>query len=78
MKQLLSVPTVLSAKLCGRRPALACVPLPAGLNFRDSEALTAAVAAIQPDTVIHLAAQSFVPASPENPRRTFDINFMAP
>ncbi|MHB1581815.1 MAG: GDP-mannose 4,6-dehydratase [Acidithiobacillus sp.] len=55
--------------------ALPCVPLPDGLDLRDRAALTAAVAAIQPDTVLHLAAQSFVPASFENPRETFDINF---
>ena len=54
---------------------LPCVPLPAGLDLRDRAALNAAIAEIQPDTVIHLAAQSFVPASFENPRETFDINF---
>ncbi len=54
--------------------ALPCIPLPDGLDLRDRAALTAAVAAIQPDTVLHLAAQSFVPASFENPRETFDIN----
>ncbi|MDD5376264.1 GDP-mannose 4,6-dehydratase [Acidithiobacillus sp.] len=53
--------------------ALPGVPLPAGLDLRA--ALDAAIAKIQPDTVIHLAAQSFVPASFENPRETFDINF---
>ncbi len=54
--------------------ALPCVPLPDGLDLRDPAALTAAVASIQPDAVLHLAAQSFVPASFENPRETFDIN----
>ncbi|MHB8225585.1 GDP-mannose 4,6-dehydratase [Acidithiobacillus sp.] len=54
--------------------ALPCVPLPDGLDLRDRAALTAAVIAIQPDTVLHLAAQSFVPAAFENPRETFDIN----
>jgi GDP-4-dehydro-6-deoxy-D-mannose reductase len=54
--------------------ALPCVPLPDGLDLRDRAALTAAVTAIQPDTVLHLAAQSFVPASFENPHETFDIN----
>ena len=47
--------------------ALPCVPLPDGLDLRDRAALTAAVIAIQPDTVLHLAAQSFVPAAFENP-----------
>ena len=55
--------------------ALPCVPLPDGLDLRDRAALDAAIAEIQPDMVIHLAAQSFVPASFENPRETFDINF---
>jgi len=54
---------------------LPSVSLPDGLDLRDCAALNAAVAEIQPDTVIHLAAQSFVPASFENPRETFDINF---
>ncbi|MHB8210571.1 MAG: GDP-mannose 4,6-dehydratase [Acidithiobacillus sp.] len=55
--------------------ALPCVPLPDGLDLRDRAALDAAIADIRPDMVIHLAAQSFVPASFENPRETFDINF---
>ena len=55
--------------------ALPCVPLPDGLDLRDRAALTAAVAAMRPDAVLHLAAQSFVPAAFENPRETFDINF---
>ena len=54
--------------------ALPCVPLPDGLDLRDRAALTAAVAAMRPDAVLHLAAQSFVPAAFENPRETFDIN----
>jgi len=54
---------------------LPCVPLPDGLDLRDRAALTAAVAAIRPDAVLHLAAQSFVPASFENPNETFEINF---
>jgi GDP-4-dehydro-6-deoxy-D-mannose reductase len=54
--------------------ALPYVPLPLGLDLRDRTALSAAVAAIRPDAVLHLAAQSFVPASFENPRETFDIN----
>ena len=55
--------------------AMPCVPLPDGLDLRDRAALTAAVAAMRPDAVLHLAAQSFVPAAFENPRETFDINF---
>ncbi len=56
------------------RAALPCIPLPDGLDLRDPAALTAAVASIQPDAVLHLAAQSFVPASFKSPRETFDIN----
>lgn len=56
--------------------ALSGVPLPKGLDLRDHAALTAVVAAIRPDAVLHLAAQSFVPAAFENPHETFDINFM--
>ena len=55
--------------------AMPCVQLPAGLDVRDRTALNTAIAEIQPDMVIHLAAQSFVPASFENPHETFDINF---
>jgi GDP-4-dehydro-6-deoxy-D-mannose reductase len=55
--------------------AFACAPLPHGVDLQDREALLHAVESIQPDAVIHLAAQSFVPAAFENPRRTFDINF---
>ncbi len=52
-----------------------CMPLPTALDLRDRAALGAAVTSIQPDRVLHLAAQSFVPAAFENPRETFDINF---
>ncbi|MCY0873078.1 MAG: GDP-mannose 4,6-dehydratase [Acidithiobacillus caldus] len=55
--------------------ALPCVPLPDGLDLRDRQALSAFVAELRPNAVIHLAAQSFVPAAFENPRETFDINF---
>ncbi|MBU2763743.1 GDP-mannose 4,6-dehydratase [Acidithiobacillus caldus] len=55
--------------------ALPCVPLPDGLDLRDRQALSVFVAELRPNAVIHLAAQSFVPAAFENPRETFDINF---
>lgn len=54
----------------------ACTPLPRGVDLQDYDALLHAVKLIQPDAVIHLAAQSFVPAAFENPRRTFEINFI--
>lgn len=53
---------------------LPCESLPESIDLRDRLALVDAVAAIRPDAVIHLAAQSFVPASFENPRETFDTN----
>jgi GDP-4-dehydro-6-deoxy-D-mannose reductase len=59
--------------------AIPCVPLalPDGesVDIRDLDAVRRAVGAIGPERVIHLAAQTFVPASFENPRATFDTNF---
>lgn len=46
------------------------------VDLCDYEAVSAAVAAIAPDTVIHLASQSFVPESFQDPRLTFEINFL--
>jgi GDP-4-dehydro-6-deoxy-D-mannose reductase len=46
------------------------------IDVRDAGAVAAAVAEMRPDTIIHLAAQSFVPASFNDPRQTFDINFL--
>jgi GDP-4-dehydro-6-deoxy-D-mannose reductase len=60
---------------CHVEAAIACTSLPRGIDLQDREALNEAVGFIQPDAVIHLAAQSFVPAAFENPRKTFDINF---
>jgi GDP-4-dehydro-6-deoxy-D-mannose reductase len=52
------------------------VPAPANLDIRDEDAVAAMVAALRPDAVLHLAAQSFVPRSFETPRETFDINMV--
>ena len=55
-----------------------CIPMSrAGheLDLRDADAVRRLVNDVQPDAVIHLAAQSFVPDSFEKPRETFDINF---
>lgn len=59
--------------------ATRCVPLTlAGkeVDLRDGHAVTDAVSRIRPDAVLHLAAQTFVPRSFENPVETFEINFL--
>ncbi len=56
-----------------------CVPLTDNGQFvdlRDVETLTRSVGSIEPDAVIHLAAQSFVPRSFADPRETYEINFL--
>ena len=50
------------------------VAAPAGWDIRDGDATHEVVSALRPDSVLHLAAQSFVPRSFENPRETFEIN----
>jgi GDP-4-dehydro-6-deoxy-D-mannose reductase len=58
---------------------LECIPLGPSdppLDIRDYPAVRAEVAAARPEQVIHLAAQSFVPASFDDPRATFEINFL--
>ncbi len=56
-----------------------CVPLeaPGGpmVDLRDYGALCEAVRRVRPERVLHLAAQSFVPASFANPAETFAVNF---
>ncbi|GAB1266016.1 GDP-mannose 4,6-dehydratase [Aurantivibrio infirmus] len=46
------------------------------VDIRDSKLVDESINQIKPDAVIHLAAQSFVPRSFENPIETFDINFI--
>jgi GDP-4-dehydro-6-deoxy-D-mannose reductase len=55
-----------------------CVPLAddGEVDLRDAERVRKAVERIVPDAVIHLAAQSFVPASFQHPRETYEINFL--
>ncbi len=45
------------------------------IDIRDARRIEQLVSDVKPDAVIHLAAQSFVPRSFENPLETFDINF---
>lgn len=55
-----------------------CIPLAddgGNVDLREADRLRRAVAHIAPDAVIHLAAQSFVPASFAHPRETYEINF---
>lgn len=47
---------------------------PQGWDIRDAAATADMVADLQPDSVLHLAAQSFVPQSFEDPRGTFEVN----
>lgn len=49
---------------------------PPGWDIRDGDATRDMVAELRPDSVLHLAAQSFVPRSFENPRETFEINVL--
>ncbi|GJN99499.1 CDP-glucose 4,6-dehydratase [Mycobacterium marinum] len=46
------------------------------VDIRESEATTAALQAVAPDVVIHLAAQSLVRESYRNPRYTYETNAM--
>ena len=46
------------------------------VDIRDRPALEAEVASIRPDHVVHLAAQSFVPRSFEDPAGTLEVNLM--
>ena len=55
-----------------------CIPfdrLGKPIDLRDADDVRMAMGEIKPDAVIHLAAQSFVPASFENPAETYEINF---
>ena len=45
------------------------------IDIGDSAALVKALRMCQPQAVLHLAAQSFVPESFDNPGKTYAINF---
>lgn len=47
---------------------------PKGWDVRDQTAVGQVVSDFRPDAVLHLAAQSFVPRSFEDPHETFSIN----
>lgn len=49
---------------------------PQAMQLRDPDSVAKACAEAQPDFVIHLAAQSFVPESFNNPRETYEVNFL--
>ncbi len=45
------------------------------VDLRDAGQVRSAIEQFRPEGVIHLAGQSFVPASFDDPRETYDINF---
>jgi len=47
---------------------------PAGWDLRNEDEVYSFVEDVKPDSVLHLAAQSFVPRSFEHPRETLEIN----
>ncbi len=46
------------------------------LELRDRKSLVTAIAETRPDCVLHLAGQSFVPASVKDPLATYEVNFL--
>lgn len=65
---------VLAAAARGEFDADVIQTPPAGWDIRDPASVSQCIGTCAPDTVLHLAAQSFVPRSFEDPRETFDIN----
>ncbi|MET0892140.1 MAG: GDP-mannose 4,6-dehydratase [Pseudoxanthomonas sp.] len=55
---------------------MALATTPAGWDIRDAAAVRRLVDEVRPTAVLHLAAQSFVPRSFEDPRETLDINLI--
>jgi GDP-4-dehydro-6-deoxy-D-mannose reductase len=45
------------------------------IDLMDKTTLERAIVETRPDCVLHLAAQSFVPSSVNDPRATYDVNF---
>lgn len=52
------------------------LPARDGFDIRDPRDAEQLIVESRPDLVLHLAAQSFIPRSFENPRETLDINVM--
>ena len=46
------------------------------VDLRDYDRIRQTIIKMVPESVIHLAAQSYVPESFRNPRSTFDVNFI--
>ena len=46
------------------------------VDLLDAQGVEVAIAAIRPDAVVHLAAQSFVPESFRDPLQTYRVNFI--
>jgi len=57
-------------------PSTCLCPTRATVDIRDKEKLKEFVKSVNPTSVIHLAAQTTVPRSFEDPYETFDINFI--
>ncbi|HGM5880554.1 TPA: GDP-mannose 4,6-dehydratase [Stenotrophomonas maltophilia] len=50
--------------------------LPRSVDLRDAASVAAAVLELKPDLVLHLAGQSFVPRSFDDPAETIEINLL--
>lgn len=62
--------------LAGGFPGMELAVTPAGWDIRDPAAVAELIEDLRPAAVLHLAAQSFVPRSFEDPRETIDINVL--
>ena len=59
-----------------KQQAFEVIELPARMDLRDIDAIRRFCSDQIPDAVVHLAAQSFVPKSFDNPQETYEINFL--
>ncbi|PPU94139.1 GDP-mannose 4,6-dehydratase [Xanthomonas albilineans] len=67
---------LLDAVARGQFGHVEAVPLPAGTDLRDMAAIESALGDACPDAVVHLAAQSFVPQSFDDPDETLQVNLI--